>query len=112
MPHLRIHALEKNQVAQLSQELIPVLAQATNTAADHFTVEHIPSSYFVAGQAAYGDPFCEVLWFDRGQAMQDQVAIAITEQIKKIQPDKDAVVVFTPLAKSSYYENGSHFGSK
>ena len=109
MPHLRIRALEPEQVQQLSQKLLPELAEATGTPVDHFTLEHIPSRFFAAGEEAKGDPFCEVLWFDRGQEAQDLVARLITARLKGLEPKRDAVVVFGLYQKTGSYENGVHF---
>lgn len=110
MPHLRFRALEQNQVAQLSQTLIPEISKVTGTPEDYFTMEWISSAYFAQGKEFNADPFCEVLWFDRGQETQDQVARLITEQLNKMMPGRDVVVVFTLLSKNQYYENGRHFG--
>lgn len=109
MPHIRIRALPAEQIAQLGQKLLPELAEATQTPEDHFSLEAISSQYFIKGKAVEGDPFCEVLWFDRGPEMQDRVAALITAHLKAAAPDKDVVVVFVPLTRVDYFENGVHF---
>lgn len=110
MPHLRFRALEKDDVATLSRELVTELADLTSAPVDHFTVECVKTRFFQAGHKVEGDPFCEVAWFDRGPSMQDQAAALITKHLKKVAPGKDAIVVFTKLEKAAYYENGKHFG--
>lgn len=54
------------------------------------------------------DVFVDVLWFDRGQEIQDNVAKDITEYMKKI-GYKEITVIFHSLQKHSYYENGEHY---
>ncbi len=111
MPHLRVRFLTEEKVQHLSEKMIPELASLTQTPADHYTLELISSKLFSVGKPAAGDPFCEVLWFDRGPAMQDQAAELITRHLRAIHPEGDVVVCFLPLGRAAYYENGRHFGS-
>jgi len=50
----------------------------------------------------------EVAWFDRGQEIQDETARIITKYIN-LAGYENVDVIFFPLNKSNYYENGSHF---
>jgi len=109
MPHIRMRFQSEEILCRLSRDLLPELALITGTPLAHFTLEGIESQCYSGGARSQGDAFCEVLWFDRGQEMQDRVARKITEALKKESSGADVVVVFTPLAKSSYYENGEHF---
>lgn len=109
MPHIRIRALEKKHVQNLSQSLVKDLAKTIGTAEDNFTFEWISSEFFFDGQATPAYPFMEVLWFARSQDIQDQTARLITSQVKAETQAVDVVVVFQVLDKSSYYENGEHF---
>lgn len=112
MPHLRIRSIDEKNVRDLTLSLIPELSKMTGAPEEHFSVEHIPSIYYAQGRQIEGDPFCEILWFDRGAEIQDQVARLVTAHLAKIKSDKDIVVVFTLFPKTHYYENGQHFGSK
>lgn len=53
----------------------------------------------------------EVLWFDRGQDVQDQVAELITKAVRAEleEPEQDVAVIFSALTPSAYYDNGSHY---
>ena len=110
MPHLRVRFLTEEQTRELSVQLIPELAAKTQTPADHYTLELIATAAFREGKSVTGEPFCEVLWFDRGREMQDEVAQLITQVIQNVRPEVDVVVTFTNLPKDAYYENGRHFG--
>lgn len=109
MPHIRIRAVKKDHVCQLSQSLAPELAQVMNTAEDNFTFEFIATEFFSQGQPSASYPFVEVLWFARSQEVQDASARIITAKVKALTGVEDVVVVFQVLEKSSYYENGQHF---
>ncbi|MEK2644500.1 DUF1904 domain-containing protein [Bdellovibrio sp. BCCA] len=109
MPHIRMRAVKKDHVRQLSQNLAPELAQVMSTAEDNFTFECIATEFFFQGQATVSYPFVEVLWFARSQEVQDSSARIITDKVKALTGAEDVVVVFQVLEKSSYYENGQHF---
>lgn len=109
MPHIRMRALEENQVAKLSSLLCKELATTANTSEDHFTFELVKTTFFFDGKAVKSFPFVEVLWFDRPQTVQDTCAKIITSHVKEVAGSEDVIVVFSKLTKDSYYENGEHF---
>ncbi|QLY24350.1 DUF1904 domain-containing protein [Bdellovibrio sp. KM01] len=109
MPHLRFRGMKEEHVSELSQSLVKDLAQSIETSEDNFSFELIQTQYFSKGNRGGAYPFVEVLWFQRSQEIQDKSAKIITEKIKKLCPQDDIAVVFVPLAKNSYYENGEHF---
>lgn len=109
MPHLRIRAVQKEKMQQLSRSLIPELAKLLNSPEDNFTLELIASDFFHQGQETASYPFVEILWFARPQILQDQTARLITDQLRSLTQAVDIVVVFQTLEKSAYYENGNHF---
>lgn len=112
MPHLRFHAIEPDVVALLSETLIDGLHALISCDRDDFTFEHIASTFFFSGKKAQAYPFVEVLWFDRGQKTQDEVAKHITDKIRQIchDPQIDVAVIFTALLPTAYYDNGEHYG--
>lgn len=109
MPHIRVRALNESQIASMSRDLPEVLAKTLETDTDNFSFEKIATQFFKNGSAVEGDPMIEVLWFDRGQAAQDECAKIITDYVRKLTPAEYIAVVFTALPKASYYENGAHF---
>ena len=109
MPHIRMRAVKKEHVQELSASLAKELAPAMKTAIDNFTFELVQTQFFSSGQETVYYPFVEVLWFARSQEVQDECASIITRQIKKIGRYEDVVVVFHVLLQESYYENGIHF---
>lgn len=109
MPHIRMRAVRKEQVQELSSSLAKELAPAMKTSEDNFTFEFIHSQFYSAGQETSSYPFVEVLWFARSQEVQDECASIITRQLKKIGRYDDVVVVFQVLHQECYYENGIHF---
>ncbi|MDG2739264.1 DUF1904 family protein, partial [Vibrio parahaemolyticus] len=62
------------------------------------------------GEVSAAYPFVEVLWFDRGQEVQDEVAKLITQQVRGIAgADIDVAVIFSALSPKAYYDNGEHY---
>jgi hypothetical protein len=109
MPHIRMRALSKEQVATLSQKMLQNLAGLIETGEDNFTFEKIDSQFFYGGKEVKSYPFIEVFWFERPKEVQDRTAAYITEQVKALVPHEDVAVVFRRLEPSEYYENGRHF---
>lgn len=109
MPHIRIRSLSETAVQNLSLELPKELSTLMQTTIDNFSVELVATKFFKVGQLAEGDPMVEVLWFDRGQEIQNQSALKITEVVQKQTRAEYISVVFTALSKENYYENGQHF---
>lgn len=112
MPHLRFRALESSQVASLSLSLMKPLALLIPCPPDDITFESIASQFFYEGQPSVAYPFVEILWFDRGQEIQDKVAQLVTDAIRQLldDPNKDVAIIFTLLKAEQYYDNGSHYG--
>lgn len=109
MPHIRVRAVAKEKVQELSRALIPELSKALNSPEDNFTLEAVGSDFFFEGKPSAAYPFIEVLWFERPQELKDRAAAVITNHIKALTMAADVIVVFQVLDKESYYENGAHF---
>ncbi|CAM3503752.1 DUF1904 domain-containing protein [Parendozoicomonas haliclonae] len=111
MPHFRFRAIAPEYVQQLSQPLVDELHTLMESPEGDFTIEHIPASFFFAGQPSDAYPFVEVLYFDRGQAVQDEIARVITRLVREAngQPEQDVAVIFTHLQPVNYYDNGEHY---
>lgn len=109
MPHLRFRALEPTQVQALSKSLPAPLARAMETTTDNFSFELINTQYFQDGQKTTSYPFVEVLWFARNINAQTLSAEIITAQVRAQTGAVDIAVVFIPLEKQDYFENGKSF---
>ncbi len=110
MPHLRFRAVEPQTVQALSAPLTDALQPLMNSPRGDFTYEYIYTTFFQEGEVSQVYPFVEVLWFDRGQDIKDQVAEIITQQVRGIVgEDIDVAVIFTPLDPLDYYDNAEHY---
>ncbi|PSW09349.1 DUF1904 domain-containing protein [Photobacterium sanctipauli] len=111
MPHLRFRAVEFDDVKALSTKLVDDLQPLMACPREDFTLEHISTTFIFDGDVSDAYPFVEVLWFDRGQEVQDQVAQVITEAIRTQahSADLDVAVIFNALTPTAYYDNGSHY---
>ena len=111
MPHLRFRAIEREPLARCSGELVEKLSALTGAPAAHFTLERVQTEFILDGQTVPGSTFVELLWFDRGQQVQDAAAQIITQVIQgELGPQQDVAVVVFPLTRTAYYDNGKHYG--
>jgi hypothetical protein len=108
MPQLILHAYNVDDVCKNSQSLLEQLAQAMDTPIDWFTIEVMPSTFVFGNKPVKGAPKIEILWFDRGQEVQDASAKLIDAWSKDLGYDQ-LEMWFTPLEKTKYYENGEHY---
>jgi len=109
MPHIRFRKIEAEHVKTMSGTLLKPLADTIKCDMDWLTFEHINSSNYCQGKSHVGNPFVEILWFEREKSVKDQVAHLLTQEIKKLTHSKEITVVFIPLQEVNYYENGEHF---
>lgn len=110
MPHLRFRAVEPQTVQTLSNTLLDELQPLTACPREDFTFEYIYSTFYYESEVTAAYPFVEVLWFDRGQEVQDQVAQIITQQVRAIMgEDVDVAVIFSALKPNEYYDNAQHY---
>jgi hypothetical protein len=111
MPHLRFRGIDKAPLLRLSSQLVDQLSALTGAPKAHFTLERVETTFIIAGETVPGYPFVELLWFDRGQTVQDQAAQIITTLIKaELGAQQDVAVVVLPLTHTAYYDNGQHYG--
>jgi hypothetical protein len=110
MPHFRFRAVEPQTVQSLSKILIDDLEALMKSPRADFTFEYIYTTFFHDGEVSAAYPFVDVLWFDRGQEIQDQVATIVTKRIREVvQQDVDVAVIFTAFNSSEYYDNAEHY---
>lgn len=110
MPHFRLRAVEPQMVQSLSKTLIDDLEGVMKSPREDFTFEYIYSTFYHEGEVSKAYPFVEVLWFDRGQDAQDQVAQMVTRRVQELfEEPVNIAVIFTALKKNEYYDNGQHY---
>lgn len=108
MPQLRFHSVEVEKVKAVSKPLTEELAAVVGCEREHFVLECLPSFYVWDGQMTEGYPFVEVYCFDRGDEGSDRMAEIITRHL--VNAGCSGVdVVFMPLERRRYYEDGKHF---
>lgn len=108
MPQIKIRGIEPAQICKISREMVDNLTPIIGCPREYFTIECIHSTAIKDGELVPVSPFIEVAWFDRGQEVQDQVALEITRQVQSLGiPSID--VAFLTFERRSYYENGEHF---
>ena len=111
MPHLRFRGIEREPLARLGGELVEKLSALTGAPVAHFTLELVQTEFIIAPEAPKGYPFVELLWFDRGQQVQDAAAQLITQVVQAhVGASQDVAMVVFPLTRTAYYDNGKHYG--
>jgi len=108
MPQIKIRGIDVEKISTISTSMIDQLEEIIDCPRDYFTIECISSTFIKNGKVDEGYPFIEVVWFDRGQQIQDNVAKSITNLIHNL-GYKNVDVFFTVLKENFYYENGYHF---
>ncbi len=104
MPHLRIRNLELETVLAASTQLTDRLVAAIQCDRDWITIEVEDVKAIRDGASIKGNPFIEVLWFDRPSAVRVAAAKILSEELKGDAPA--CTVVFRTLDPDCYFENG------
>jgi len=107
MPHIMIKGIESDEVKKISKAMLDELESIVGCPKEYFTLEVQDSKFIVDGEIIKKDPFIQINWFDRGQEIQDQVAVAITKHIYNAGLGS-AEIFFTILERNNYYEDGKH----
>lgn len=111
MPHLRFRGIAPEPLAQLAPSLVQQLSELTGAPVAHFTLERVQTEFIIAPVPGTGYPFVELLWFDRGQVVQDAAAKLITTAVQaELGAQIDVAVIVLPLIRTAYYDNGQHYG--
>ena len=109
MPHLRLYAVPEEAAVAASETLLPKLAEIVDCPLDYFTLQLINSTFYSAGKKVCGEPYIDVHWFAREQAVQDKFAACVQEFFLPYFSGQDITCVFTTLEGKDYYENGVHY---
>jgi hypothetical protein len=109
MPHIRFRSLSEDQVMKLSESIPQELAPAMETTEDNFSFELVPTQYYSEGRPVQSYPYTEVHWFERSQEVKQRSAKIITDKIRALTQAQDIAVVFIPIQKCDYFENGESF---
>lgn len=109
MPHIRFKCISENNCKKLSKTLPPLLAKSMETGEDNFSFENLPHTFFANGKTTKSYPFVEVHWFERSQDIKARSAKIITDLVRSLTKAEDIVVVYVPIEKNDYFENGKSF---
>ncbi|WP_308637996.1 DUF1904 family protein [Paenibacillus silvisoli] len=105
MPQLIVKGVEHAVLAQVSGELVEEMARICGCGTDNFTIDALQTVSFFGGTTVPAYPFVEIAWFDRGQAVQDELALAVTAHLNLAGVD-EVEVAFKVYKESAYYING------
>lgn len=105
MPQLLIRGIKPDDICTISKPLIEELAKICDCDTDNFMLECLHTTSIFNGEVVETFPFIEVAWFERGQAVRDQFAAAVTRHVRALDiPEVE--VAFRVFREDSYYING------
>jgi len=108
MPQIVIRGILAEQVSIIEKSMVEELSLITGTKKDDFTIEVFQTERIKDGSITTDYPFIEIKWFDRGQEVQNKVALAITGKLEEI-GITEADVYFIHLKPENYYYKGKHY---
>ncbi|MCQ6562728.1 DUF1904 family protein [Paenibacillus mendelii] len=109
MPQLNVRGIAFDEMAGISSALIHELAGICECGTDNFTIDLLQTVSVFDGRQVDTYPFIEVAWFERGQAVRDRLAEAITRHIRAAGVE-DVEVAFKVYRENGYYVNGRPCG--
>ncbi|MBB3112038.1 hypothetical protein FHS18_004116 [Paenibacillus phyllosphaerae] len=105
MPQLWIKGVSAEQLRPVSTALIDELADICACGRDNFTIDVLQTISVYDGQIVEAYPFVEVAWFERGQAVRDRFAEALTKHMLAAGA-AEVEVAFKVYQEEAYYING------
>ncbi len=111
MPQLTFRGFAPPQVAEATHHLAARLAAVLNCPEDYFTFDCLNVLSFSGGHSVSTAPFIEVLWFDRGKAVQDEAAKILNAAFVEMGME-DVEICFKAVAPAAYYGNGLPYGQE
>lgn len=106
MPHLLFRGVAADRLQAVTAPLAKELAAICECGTDNFTMACLHTTSVFGSHP--GDPafaFIEVGWFERGQAIRNRFAQAITRYVGQLDiPEIE--IVFHAYREDSYYING------
>lgn len=107
MPQFLIKGMKMEDVQKISTQMVNELEEIIGCPRDYFRIEFVDSTLIEDGDIVAGCPMVQVNWFDRGQEVQDKVAVSITTNIQNAGYEQ-VEIFFIVLERNKYYENGTH----
>jgi len=107
MPQFLIKGMKVEEVQRISTKMLNELEEIIGCPRDYFRIEYVDSTLIKDGAILKGCPLVQVNWFDRGQEVQDKVAVSITQNIQSAGYEQ-VEIFFIILERNKYYENGKH----
>lgn len=108
MPQLIFTGVKIEEVKDISTQLVDTLAEIADAPRDYFTLETNERPFVFDGEIIKINPVIQVLWFDRGQTVKDEMASVIDQALRN-KGYQHIEIIFEALNKESYYENAVHY---
>ena len=109
MPHLKVRGMDKKALIENSKEIIDGLTDIIKCDRNWFTIDYIHTDSIFDGRIIDGYTFVELFWFERTPEIKAKVGAFLTKMIKKMNGNRDCCIIFFPLCKEDYYDNGEFF---
>jgi len=105
LPQLTVRGIEPSSMAVISKPLVADMAAIFECDTNKFTIDCLPVTSVYGGEAVPVYPFIEVAWFERGTAVRDRLALALTRHVQSLGvPELE--IAFRVYTEEAYYING------
>lgn len=103
MPQITVKGFTDQQMKAISTSLAQKLSAAIGCPEDWLIFELVPSTFYTGGQQVSGFPIIEVSWFDRPDAVREEVAGILRDTAFELGYTL-VQVIFTTLQPDRFYE--------
>ncbi len=108
MPQIICKGLKEEEVVALSSSMSKEFSKIMDCPEDWFLFEFVERKCYVQGKKLENDPMIDIYYFDRGQEIQDQCALALDKAIRELGYEQ-IEIHFHFCLERCYYENGKHY---
>jgi len=110
MPKFTVSCVKKNDLLEISKDLIDKISELAGVPRNAITLElnQVLNTPIFDGEIKEPHPVVDVYWFDRPQEVQDACAEYITNKLFDL-GYTHVSILFHPIPKTHWYSNGKHF---
>jgi hypothetical protein len=106
MPYVNCYNLDKEEVLELSNEILAELASACKCPKDWFCFNGINGYSIVENELKKDFVLIKIEWFKRDEATK-QAVVQIIDKTLRAKGYNEIVVTFSDIDKDNFYEDGA-----
>ncbi len=106
MPHLKISGISKEELKEISGDLISIVERESDTCKKYIKVFYNPLEYIQGNEDEI--IIVEIYWMPRPQEICDKLALKLTEFFK-LRNYSFVQINYSEFPGNIFYENGKHY---